>query len=507
MTSMMEQQANEIEDITLKQQPAGPAGIVEATVQRPRTARTVTKTRPGFRPYANPGWTACDFGGALVCGLVAASLGQPRYGALSAASFLWALAFGAGVAGLSRWTLLRQVQPTDGTAHEELLILKTVVLAAVTARGLSTLFLSDSMNRVVMESEVFLTFWTMVSARALWRRRQLSWRRRGNSVRNFAIAGVSQEGRQVRDYLTSLRYAGYHCKGFIALDAADARNVLPGETLLGSIDNIVPLARSLFVDEIFLMRRPKTPTLVQTLEDARAAGMDVSLIPGVGETLERRTDVHYVGDMPTITLHRSKTQELPLLFKRLLDVTVAVTALVVLSPLMLALAIAVMIDSPGPVFYGSDRVGRKGRIFRCYKFRTMVRNAHQLKTQLAHLNERDGVLFKITRDPRITRLGRVLRKYSLDELPQLWNVLLGDMSLVGPRPPIGEEVAQYRVDQFCRLEVMPGITGLWQVEARADPSFENYIELDRKYVNEWTFWFDLKILFRTVNVVLRGTGS
>jgi lipopolysaccharide/colanic/teichoic acid biosynthesis glycosyltransferase len=137
----------------------------------------------------------------------------------------------------------------------------------------------------------------------------------------------------------------------------------------------------------------------------------------------------------------------------------------------------------------------------------MVQDADKLKEKLAHMNERDSVLFKISNDPRITRVGRILRKYSLDELPQFYNVLRGDMSLVGPRPPIAREVEQYELDHLRRLEVLPGITGLWQVEARQDPSFDSYISLDTAYVDNWSLWLDLKILARTVGVVFAGTGS
>jgi lipopolysaccharide/colanic/teichoic acid biosynthesis glycosyltransferase len=174
---------------------------------------------------------------------------------------------------------------------------------------------------------------------------------------------------------------------------------------------------------------------------------------------------------------------------------------------MLAIAIGVRMDSEGPTFYKAQRIGRKGRAFPCYKFRTMVHNADKLKAELEHMNERDGVLFKIANDPRITKVGRILRKYSLDELPQFYNVLRGDMSLVGPRPPMAAEVEQYDLAHLRRLDVLPGITGLWQVEARQDPSFDSYISLDTAYVENWNLLMDLRILARTVGVVLSGTGS
>jgi lipopolysaccharide/colanic/teichoic acid biosynthesis glycosyltransferase len=159
------------------------------------------------------------------------------------------------------------------------------------------------------------------------------------------------------------------------------------------------------------------------------------------------------------------------------------------------------------VLYLSDRIGKKGRVFRCIKFRTMVEDADKRRADVLHMNERDGVLFKISNDPRITRLGGFLRKFSLDELPQFVNVLRGEMSIVGPRPPLASEVREYKLNHLRRLDVMPGITGLWQVQARQDPSFDNYISLDVTYVDNWSIWLDLKILARTIVVVFAGTGT
>jgi lipopolysaccharide/colanic/teichoic acid biosynthesis glycosyltransferase len=159
------------------------------------------------------------------------------------------------------------------------------------------------------------------------------------------------------------------------------------------------------------------------------------------------------------------------------------------------------------VLYRSLRIGKKGKTFLCCKFRTMVANAEALKDKLDHLNERDGILFKIGADPRVTGVGRILRKFSLDELPQLWNVLKQDMSLVGPRPSVPGEYEQYSLEHLRRLDVMPGVTGLWQVMARKDPSFDNYITLDKEYVNNWNLRLDCKILMKTVGVVLAGTGQ
>jgi lipopolysaccharide/colanic/teichoic acid biosynthesis glycosyltransferase len=193
--------------------------------------------------------------------------------------------------------------------------------------------------------------------------------------------------------------------------------------------------------------------------------------------------------------------------KRVADVVLSSLALLIFSPLLAVLAVAIRMDSEGPALYRSQRIGRKGLPFTCFKFRTMVLNADDLKESLRNRNERSGPFFKITEDPRITRLGRFLRKYSLDELPQLWNVLRSDMTLVGPRPHPMDDYRQYTLDHLRRLEVKPGITGLWQTTARQDPSFDTNMNLDLEYIENWSLWLDCKILLTTIPAVFRAEGS
>jgi exopolysaccharide biosynthesis polyprenyl glycosylphosphotransferase len=261
------------------------------------------------------------------------------------------------------------------------------------------------------------------------------------------------------------------------------------------------------VDEIFLSTPCERGLVKRIVEQAREAGVDIRVVPDLYDGLAWNSPVEYIGQFPTIPLHRGEVRVIGQMMKRVLDVTLASLALVILSPLLVAIAIAVATDSPGTIFYSSERIGKKGRVFRCLKFRTMVSDAEKRRAEILHMNERDSVLFKITNDPRITRVGRVLRKYSLDELPQFVNVLRGDMSLVGPRPPIASEVKRYELNHLRRLNVTPGITGLWQVQARQDPSFDSYISLDTAYIENWSLWLDIKILVRTVAVVVGGTGS
>jgi exopolysaccharide biosynthesis polyprenyl glycosylphosphotransferase len=235
--------------------------------------------------------------------------------------------------------------------------------------------------------------------------------------------------------------------------------------------------------------------------------VDLRVVPDMYDGLAWNSPIEYIGQFPTIPLHCGHVPEVGLLIKRVIDILFSTVALILLSPVLLAVAIAVKLDSRGPIFYSSERIGKKGRVFSCTKFRTMVRDAEKRRADVMHMNERDGVLFKISNDPRITSVGRFLRKYSLDELPQFFNVLKGDMSIVGPRPPLASEVQEYKLNHLRRLDVTPGITGLWQVQARQDPSFDSYISLDVTYIDNWSIWLDLKIIMRTIIVVFAGTGS
>jgi len=193
--------------------------------------------------------------------------------------------------------------------------------------------------------------------------------------------------------------------------------------------------------------------------------------------------------------------------KRLSDVVASLLLLALIIPLIALVAITIKLDSPGPILIRQQRLGRRGIPFQVLKFRSMVANAEQLRSGLADLNEATPPLFKIRHDPRLTRAGRHLRRLSLDELPQLVNVLLGQMSLVGPRPPFAHEVQEDALRQSLRLKFPPGMTGLWQVSGRSDLDYENQVRLDLLYTRKWSFWLDLKILFRTVPVVIAGKGA
>ena len=212
-------------------------------------------------------------------------------------------------------------------------------------------------------------------------------------------------------------------------------------------------------------------------------------------------------DVPLLSLSTAPESELLLFLKRAVDVVVAAFSLVLLFPVLIAISAAIRITSPGDVLFRQTRCGLGGRRFTLYKFRSMVNNAEQLRAELHQLNELDGPVFKISDDPRITPVGRLLRRFSLDELPQLWNILRGDMSFVGPRPAIPAEVEKYEPWQRRRLRMRPGLTCIWVLEGRSDVDFHRWIQLDLAYIDNWSLWLDCKIFFRTIPIVISGKGA
>ena len=319
-------------------------------------------------------------------------------------------------------------------------------------------------------------------------------------MRNVLIVGAGGLGQRLANYLEKHPEMGRSVCGFL-----DDRKVA-GKGVMGRTSDLAELARAAFVDEVILAAPHDRELTLRVLHTAQQLRLDVKMAPDLFGC-EPMRETEQIGDMPLISLHEERLPVAGLMLKRLLDVAGAGVALIFLVPVLAVLAMLVRLDSPGPVLYAALRAGRKGRAFRCYKFRTMVRDADGLKEKLRERNRRQGPFFKITDDPRITRVGRWLRRYSLDELPQLWNVLKGEMSLVGPRPHPLDDFSEYTIEHLPRLDVTPGITGLWQVTARENPSFQAGLHLDIEYIHRWSLGMDLRILLKTAGAVLRGSGQ
>jgi exopolysaccharide biosynthesis polyprenyl glycosylphosphotransferase len=388
-------------------------------------------------------------------------------------------------------------------------ILEAVLAAGLSLHWLQKLWATEANSLELVGWKVVLTSSVMFCARLLWRQHRDHLCKRNIARKNFLIVGADKTGRDVRLYLSSLRHEGYCFQGFASMcEEGDVPKAESDTETICGIHDVIHLAQSKFVDEIIFSKRPATPGVLSSiLRQAQPLGISIRLIPSLTETLIDRTDIEYIGELPTISVFSARQRPIALLLKRAIDLSVASAVSFALLPLFAAIAIAIKLQSHGPVLYLSKRVGHKGRVFTCYKFRTMVINAAAMQKKLEHRNERTGAFFKIADDPRVTATGRILRKYSLDELPQLWNVIRGDMSLVGPRPPLDSETAQYNLQQLRRLDAVPGITGLWQVKARRDPSFEQTVALDSSYINNWSLRMDLSILLQTIKVVFQGTGS
>jgi len=262
------------------------------------------------------------------------------------------------------------------------------------------------------------------------------------------------------------------------------------------------------IDEvIFLVPRKWLDEIEEAIHVCEEIGVTVRLATDFPNPFIGKIDFGELDGIPLLTLSTTPQKTDLLFIKRLLDILTSLIALFLISPILLATAIVIWIDSSGPILFKQKRVGLNGRTFTFYKFRSMVKDAEQIRSRFGHLNEMSGPVFKIREDPRLTKVGKFIRKYSIDELPQLFNVLKGDMSLVGIRPPIPEEVEKYEGWQRRRLSMKPGITCIWQVRGRNQVDFDQWMKMDLHYIDSWSLKLDLKLLFKTIPAVLFKKGA
>jgi exopolysaccharide biosynthesis polyprenyl glycosylphosphotransferase len=348
----------------------------------------------------------------------------------------------------------------------------------------------------------------LVSANRLLARRLLQYRKRLERVRrNVIVVGTNPQALDVGRRILRAGDDALNLVGHVR-SRGEARRVPAGITLLGEFDDLPRIVEQEVVDEVvFAIPYP----------DLVASSEHIAWCEEVGVTAHLRLDFPKMlfaklyptewDGLPLLSISATPEDALGLLIKRAMDIAISAAGLVALSPLLLACALAVRLGSPGPVLFRQRRVGLNGRQFTLYKFRSMRGDAEQQRAALESRNEMSGPVFKIRRDPRVTPVGRWLRKFSLDELPQLWNVLRGDMSIVGPRPPVPEEVEKYERWQRRRLSMKPGITCLWQVNGRSRIGFEEWMRLDLQYIDRWSLRLDLAILLRTIPAVLSARGA
>lgn len=364
---------------------------------------------------------------------------------------------------------------------------------------------------------VIVAFWTsnvvvLSLCRLLLFRLLTAMRRRGRNSRHVIIVGFNNEALRLGDRIEHRSELGCRLLGMFTEDDPAFETAIDRATrwpVLGSLSDLQEFLEKGTVDEVLVCLPVKEHIvhIYEVIRLCRDLGLVVRVVPELFDTkLLSQAQIELFEGHHLITFFREHFLW-QLFAKRLLDVMVSLAMLVLLSPLLLAVALFIKFTSPGPMLFVQERVGMNKRKFKLLKFRSMVANAEALKQQLAAHNEMDGPVFKMKHDPRITPIGRFIRKTSIDELPQLWNVLRGDMSLVGPRPPLPNEVAQYQLLSHRRLSIRPGLTCIWQISGRNEISFEQWMEMDRDYVENWSFWLDLKILAQTVPVVLFGRGA
>ncbi|MDQ3702780.1 MAG: sugar transferase, partial [Chloroflexota bacterium] len=333
-------------------------------------------------------------------------------------------------------------------------------------------------------------------------------RRRGEGVARILVVGAGHIGKMVMQQIAGRPGLGYAVAGFCD-DVFWAQQTPFGRFhCLGAVADLPRVLREHGVDEVVIaLSSAEHQRILCIVALCEQNGVEFRLVPDTFDLTLGSLEVDELAGIPLIGRREPALKGFNLAVKRLIDIAVSSVALLLLAPAMLLVALAVKLDSPGPIFYPQERVGAGGRVFRIYKIRSMHVDAERRRATLLHRNEAGGPIFKMKDDPRRTRVGRFIRKFSLDEVLQLWNVVVGDFSLVGPRAPLPHEVEQYDDSHRRRLEVTPGLTGLWQVSGRSDLPFDEMVMLDLYYIENWSIGLDLKIILQTIPAVLSGRGA
>lgn len=329
------------------------------------------------------------------------------------------------------------------------------------------------------------------------------FRARGKNFRNLLVVGRGEQAVEIAQFVKSQPELGIRFVGFVSY----LEEFTP--ECITTPNGFEAALKGNSIDEVLFTEVSDNFSTVKLLASiASEEGVGVSLVPDFFSLEVIRSEVSYFGKYPLVNYRSSPSERPSYVLKRILDIVLAAFLLLFLSPLFLFIAIQIKLSSKGPILFRQKRVGLNGRQFTMYKFRSMLDGSERLQDKMGRKNEMVGPAFKVTQDPRITKFGRFLRKYSLDELPQLLNILLGDMSLVGPRPPLPTEVNLYERKQRRRLSMPPGLTCIWQVSGRSDIiDFEEWAQMDLDYIDQWSLGLDMKLLAQTIPVVFRGVGA
>jgi len=407
--------------------------------------------------------------------------------------------------------LLRLTQRYSAVVRLPLRVQAFRVLQFVVAAGFSMGFLTYSF-KLLVSRPVFFAFWCFAGLILLLNRVILHWILRSGNINEHSqikilIAGTDERARQVGRVVESYKMWGYHIVGY--LSSEEDRESSQDLEVVGSLKDLPHLLHEHVVDEIIFLgsQRKNLEEFEELVELCQDLGIRIRVAADLLLNLTSEVSLEYLENLPMLTFSTVPDDTIGILAKRVMDVLVASVLLVVFSPFSLITGAFIKLTSSGPIFYTQVRCGLYGRKFRLAKFRTMIEGAEDKLWEIKHLNEMKGPVFKMRNDPRVTSLGQVLRKFSIDELPQVWNVLKGEMSIVGPRAPLPEEVQHYTTKQRRRLSVKPGITCLWQVSGRNDIDFNKWMELDLEYIDNWSIWLDIRIMLKTIPAVFTARGA
>jgi exopolysaccharide biosynthesis polyprenyl glycosylphosphotransferase len=389
-------------------------------------------------------------------------------------------------------------------------LLKVHAIGMMVITSLIYLFDPSGFSRMLVGAFILISLALMTTVKAAVKQILNYFRRKGYNIRNVLIVGNGEKSRYFAQLVKAHTGWGLAIAGFIPFCDGEEDKPIPGCLRLGSIDDLIDICKLKMVDEVvFSLTNDQLPLIDDQIDSLQEMGITVRMVIDLYDIPTARKEITLFHDeLPMLTFYGKAFNAEQLFLKRCLDIAGSMVGLFISSLLFPFIAVAIKLESKGPLFFNQTRVGENGRIFKCWKFRSMFADAEEHKKDLLAQNEMQGAMFKIKDDPRVTKVGKFIRKTSIDELPQFWNVLKGEMSLVGTRPPTPDEVAAYENWQRKRICIKPGITGLWQVSGRNKiEDFDEVVRLDIRYIEEWSLWLDIKLLAKTFWVVVARKGA
>lgn len=389
-------------------------------------------------------------------------------------------------------------------------VLKVHVYGAMVTAAFIYLFAPQDFSRMFFCCFIFFSLVLICLEKTVLKHLLAFIRRRGYNFRNILIVGTNADAQLLAQLVKEYPNWGLRIVGFLYYGKKPETGEFSGYKILGQFNDFRAVIRLYAIDEVvFCLPREHMAEVEAYLPETEEMGITFRMVLDSCISRSRRKQLDYFNDqLPILTVYAKPFNAGQQFLKRFLDVAGSLVGLGITALIFPFIAVAIRMETAGPLLFGQLRVGENGRLFRCWKFRSMYVDAEERKRELLHLNEMHGAIFKIRDDPRITKVGKFLRKASLDELPQFWNVLRGEMSLVGTRPPTPDEVTNYKDWHHKRICIKPGITGMWQVSGRNEiKDFDEVVRLDIEYIDKWSLWLDLKILFKTIWVVFIRNGS